>query len=140
MLCRPAIGWDGPNAVTDTTETSPMTKQAIAQTRAAEARSVYPDTPVYWGYMQVAQLAEVSPGAIRFYYYEDLKRGFPHLMAAPDVMLQRGDEILPGWSPETAKDWVANRRGAGNHTSGAERTGYKGGRTKQVAVAELEPV
>lgn len=106
----------------------------------ATGGEVTDDVPVYLGYNDVAVLAKVSPGAIRFYHYKDLRNGKPHLMAKPDIILTRGKAgYLPGWTLPTIKAWLANRIGPGNSTSGDDRRGFKGKDAGTSSVAELLP-
>lgn len=118
-----------------------MTTLLTLSPKIGAAGDVHNDVPVYLGYKDVAHLANVSPGAIRFYYYEDCKRGTPHLMAKPDILLTRGLEVLPGWTVDSVKGWLANRLGPGNSTAGDDR---KGGAIKDPATdlptTELPPV
>lgn len=88
------------------------------------------------GYRGFAELAStireefgeppLTAKAVRNYAYKDRLGGEPHLLPQPIAV---GENELPYWLPSQVHNWIRNRPGSGNRTTGEAR------RRTQVPVA-----
>lgn len=76
-------------------------------------------------FAEAAEIIGVQPDTMHFYHRRSRLRGYPDGLVPEPVTLVGG---RPMWTREQIETWHANRPGPGNHTSGASREGYKGGR------------
>lgn len=86
-----------------------------------------------------AQGSHIADNTVCKYWREDLNRRdidspneyidpYSLRMPMPDAIIARGprDDLMPGWTEATLRDWVPTRPGPGNRTSGEFRRGYAG--------------
>jgi hypothetical protein len=77
------------------------------------------------GYAEAADIIGVKTETMHFYHGRSRRRGYPEGLV-PEPVLSVGGH--PMWTRKQIEEWHANRPGPGNHTKGATREGYKGGR------------